>query len=49
VKTPVKVAPASSWIVSPQLALLSAACKSPPELTVIVLPGAGVFDMALWM
>jgi hypothetical protein len=36
-------------MVSPQLALFSADCKFPPELTVIVLPGAGVFDIALWM
>ena len=31
------------------MALFSADCKSPPELTVLVLPGAGVFDIADWM
>src|SRR2546423_11325235 len=47
-KSPVKVAPAASWIVSPQLAALRAACKLPPGPTVTVLPGAGVFAIALW-
>src|SRR3954469_6601685 len=35
-KLPVNVAPAWSRIVSPGSALLSAACRSPPELTVMV-------------
>src|ERR1700722_3914889 len=39
---PVKVAPACNLIVSPQLALFSAPCRSPPAFTVVVEPGAGV-------
>src|SRR5271166_6865219 len=39
----VNVAPACSSMVSPQLALSSAACRSPPKLTLITAPGAGVF------
>lgn len=49
VNTPVKVAPAARAIVSPQLALLSAFCKLPPEATVIVVPGAGVFAREVCM
>src|ERR1700734_2469883 len=37
-----KVAPACNSIVSPQLALSSARCRSPPAFTVVVEPGAGV-------
>jgi hypothetical protein len=44
---PVKVAPASSSIVSPQLALSSAACKSSPALTAMMLPGVSECAMAL--
>ena len=39
----VNVAPACNSIVSPQLALSSAACRSPPALTLMMAPGAGVF------
>ena len=38
VKEPSKVAPACSRIWSPGCALLSAACRLPPALTLIVLP-----------
>ena len=44
---PVKVAPACKWIVSPHLALFRAAWRLPPLFTVIVMPGAGVFAMAV--
>src|SRR6202795_2190990 len=44
---PLKVAPACSWIVSPQCALFKAACRSPPALTGRTDPGAGVSDRAL--
>src|ERR1700719_2357080 len=44
---PVKVAPACSWIVSPQCALFKADCRSPPALTVMTDPGVGVSDIAL--
>ena len=44
---PVKVAPACKWIVSPHRALLRAAWRLPPLFTVIVIPGAGVFAIAV--
>jgi hypothetical protein len=47
VNAPVKVTPASNWIVSPHLALFKAAWRLPPLFTVIVIPGAGVFAIAV--
>ena len=47
VNDPLKVAPACSKIVSPQLAAFSAFWKLPPALTVIMLPGVGVSVIAL--
>jgi hypothetical protein len=46
-KLPAKVAPASSSTVSPQYTLFKADCRSPPDLTLITEPGAGVSAMEL--
>jgi hypothetical protein len=47
VNKPLNVAPAASLIVSPHVALFRAVCKLPPAGTRIVVPGAGVFAMAV--
>lgn len=47
VNWPLKVAPACSSITSPQRALAKAAFTSPPALTLIIDPGAGVSDIPL--
>src|SRR5215470_4435563 len=49
VKSPVKIAPACSSIVSPQLALFRASCSDCPAFTIVTLPGAGVLISAVFM
>jgi len=46
-KTPENVAPACSSIVSPHWRLLNADFKSPPALSLMTDPGAGVSAMEL--
>ena len=49
VNLPLKVAPACRATVSPQFALFRAPCRSPPDGTEIVLPGAGVLARVVCM
>src|SRR5438067_10655191 len=46
VNDPVNVAPACRRSVSPGRALLRAACKSPPALTVVVMPVTTGYDVS---
>src|SRR6476661_2364102 len=49
VKSPLKVAPACSSIVSPQLAFFRASCSESPAFRIVTLPGAGVLISAVFM